>query len=53
MPKLSCIAPFPQHFNMANQSLKTIHVTVPKVTKRNEKSLCTVQSIPINMAHSL
>lgn len=47
MPKLSCIAPFPQPLNVANQSLKTVHVTVPKVTRRNEKSLCTVQSRPV------
>lgn len=53
MPKLSCIAPFPHPLNMANQSLKTVHVTVPKVTKINEKSLCTVQTMPINMPQPL
>lgn len=37
----------------SNQSPDAVHVTVPKVTKRNEKSLCTAQSIPINMPHSL
>lgn len=38
-PKLSCIAPFPQHLNVSNQSFRSIHVTVPKVTGRNEKSI--------------
>lgn len=45
MPKLSCIAPLPQHLDVANQSLNAVHVAVPKVTGRNEKSVCGVQSI--------
>lgn len=44
MPKLSCIAPLPQYLNVANQSLNAVHVAVPKVTGRNEKSVCGVQS---------
>lgn len=44
---------FPQYLDVANQSLKTERATVPKVTGRNEKSLCTVRSLPTNMPHSL
>lgn len=43
MPKLSCIAPLLQHPDVVNQSLNVVHVAVPKVTGRNEKSVwCTV-----------
>lgn len=45
MPKLSCIAPLLQHPDVVNHSLNVVHVAVPKVTGRNEKSVCGVQSI--------
>lgn len=45
MPKLSCIAPLLQHPDVVNHSLNVVHVAVPKVTRRNEKSVCGVQSI--------
>lgn len=53
MPKLSCIAPLPQHLDVANQCLNAVHVAVPKVTGRNEKSVCGVQSIHKHTAHPL
>lgn len=53
MPKLSCIAPLLQHPDVVNQSLNVVHVAVPKVTGRNEKSVCGVQSIHKHPTHPL
>lgn len=53
MSKLSCIAPLPLHLNVANQSLNVVHVAVPKVTGRNEKSMCGVQSFHKHNTHPL
>lgn len=53
MPKLSCIAPLLQHPDVVNQRLNVVHVAVPKVTGRNEKSVCGVQSIHKHPTHPL
>lgn len=53
MPKLSCIAPLLQHPDVVNQSLNVVHAAVPKVTGRNEKSVCGVQSIHKHSTHPL
>lgn len=53
MPKLSCIAPLQQHPDVVNQSLNVVHVAVPKVTGRNEESVCGVQSIHKQPTHPL
>ena len=54
-PKLSCIAPFPQHLNVANQSLeKKPYMSLCPRSPKEMRNLCVLyKSIPINMPHSL
>ena len=42
-PKISSFAPFRPNLHVSYQRLQSIHVTVPKVTRRNEK-ISTVHS---------